>query len=117
MRFDSDELGTQWEGNGIHGELRAVLYEFDEFSRGAALREPVLTSLIRPAGAKFSWHELGTAADLRVNHYDEREAALALAWLEHRCRPPVWGVLRHDVGLGDHIHVELRDYALRRTGG
>lgn len=117
MQYATPELARMWMElrTDVHPDLVELLRALDRMGAENVLPEPVLTSLIRPPGAKFSWHELGCAADLRVHHYSDVQAILVMAWLGYRCQHPLWELLRHDVGQGDHIHVGRRDYSRRRT--
>lgn len=114
MQFKTPDIEREWTEALLHPELRAALVALDKFCMDNVLPEPVVTDLLRPEGEKFSWHPFGAGADVRVHLYDEQQAALVLAYLEHIARRPRFEVLRHDSGQGDHIHIGVRDHQWRQ---
>lgn len=61
------------------------------------------------ARMKFSWHLVRCAADIRNRHYTKEEREDVFAWLRVHCKPPMFELVQHDVGKGDHIHVGRKD--------
>lgn len=70
-----------------------------------AAREAVARSRAR---AKFSWHLVRCAADIRNRHYTPIQGRAVLTWLKDNCVAG-FEVVQHDVGRGDHIHLGKRD--------
>lgn len=65
------------------------------------------------ARARFSWHLVGCAVDLRNSHYSQKELAGVMAWLRNGRTVGPWEILSHDVSSGFHIHVGRRDFEFR----
>lgn len=77
----------------------------------------------RMARAKPSWHLYSCGIDFRhsVNPYKPEERARIWEWLKNRTTPDpyekdalTWELLDHDVGLGKHFHLAVRDWVWRR---
>jgi hypothetical protein len=67
------------------------------------------------ARAKFSWHLVGCAADLRNSTYTAIQLRTIMAKLKENTNLSEYEILSHDVGRGEHIHVGYRDYGLRKA--
>jgi hypothetical protein len=66
------------------------------------------------ARARFSWHCVGCAVDLRSKHYSGPQKSAVAAFLKTRCTGPEWEFLEHDVS-GPHFHLALRDQKRREV--
>lgn len=63
---------------------------------------------------KFSWHLCRCAADIRNFHYLPEQRRQVMAFLRERCPRPMFELVEHDVGKGDHIHVGRKDFGWRK---
>lgn len=67
------------------------------------------------ARARFSFHNVLTAVDLRDYIYTTEQYQRLLAWMRSQVQVGMgdgeWEILGHDVGSGHHFHVGLRDMA------
>lgn len=90
-----------------------TLKESDEAKEIRGLFE---AELVHRAQARFSWHTVLCAYDLRTRHYSAAQLPLVVAWFQERCKRPDWEFLVHDVH-GPHIHVGRRDFEWRTKFG
>lgn len=65
------------------------------------------------ARKKFSWHLVHCAIDIRNRHYSPDQRRRVMGFLQRGRAAPIWEVLEHDVGRGDHIHLGIRDFSWR----
>ena len=66
------------------------------------------------ARKKFSWHLARCAVDLRNRHYTPVQLQQVMEFLQRDRKHPLWEILNHDVGRGDHLHIGRRDYSWRK---
>jgi hypothetical protein len=66
------------------------------------------------ARAKFSWHLVGCAADLRNSTYTAIQLRTIMAKLKENTNLSEYEILSHDVGRGEHLHIGYRDYGRRK---
>lgn len=139
MQFKTTVLATGYMG--AHPRLRRALTEFDEQLAAWKLPELMVTDVLRTheenvdiyrkfyrkqghtvadadrlAKARFSWHMVGCAADFRSSKepYAIPDAVRITRWLRSKHPSPMWEVLKHSVGLGEHWHLAFCEYAKRR---
>lgn len=138
MKYLRPEL--ELEVQALHPKVRAKLDELEAWSRDEGLPEPVVTNVLRTeddqerlylglylsrghspdiarekARARFSWHLVACAVDLRNRHYTPPQRKAVMQFLRQQCAPGEWELLEHDIGRGDHIHVAVRDEQWRLT--
>jgi hypothetical protein len=138
MKFKAAELSSQLAG--AHPELQSVLKKLDAWSIKQGLPEVVVTHVSRTrnemrsiyvpvylaqgmaeerahaaADARFSWHLVDCAADVRNSHYTPAQLKQVMGFLRPLCEAPLWELLSHDVGRGEHLHLGKRDFAWRKA--
>lgn len=101
-----------------HPALRRKLFELDAFIRGKDWPELVVTDVMRTSSfypdGRFSWHFVGTAADIRSHDYTQEQKLETLAHLAKICAGGKWDCLLEKVGQPDeHFHLELEVPALK----
>ncbi len=117
MLFKTTDIARQYPG--LRLELRLVLAELEKQIIAWKLDQPTMTDAARTAEQqrgiygddRFSYHLVNCGADLRVE-----DPVRALAWLEGYLWlvRGEWELLVHSVGLGQHLHVALKDKEARR---
>lgn len=138
MRFKTPSLAQEFAR--LHPDVIAAVKALDDFSHANRLPELVVTHAIRTpaqqeaiywrsiakakglseaearaeARRKFSWHLCRCAVDLRNNHYTAVQLAQVMDFLKRGREAPLWEVISHDVGRGNHLHLGRRDFSWRR---
>ena len=138
MKFKTPALSDEF--SRLHPDVIAAVKALDDFSHANRLPELVVTHAIRTpaqqediywrgiakntglpesearaqARKKFSWHLAKCAVDLRNNHYTAVQLQQALEFLKRGREHPLWEVISHDVGRGNHLHIGRRDFAWQR---
>lgn len=80
-----------------------------------AIRGKTHAELVAMAEARFTWHWVAAASDLRTTaggHYTAAQLQRVVDWFRARCKAPQWELLVHDV-TGPHLHVARRDFGWR----
>lgn len=113
--FARDELLAEFD-TAIDPRLRGVLLALGYESNRRHWPRPVVTSLMRTEDEQRRLnprlpdgpHTDGRGADLRVTIYTTDCAVAVVAWLNAAFGDaPQRTAIRHDVGAGDHIHVQV----------
>lgn len=141
MKFKTPELEDEFRI--LHPEVPPVLWDLDRWSDEEGLPEVVVTHVVRTpeqqaefywqdfqrrlgleekearnlASKKFSWHSVRCAVDIRNSHYTHEQLLAVLQHLKPLCRSPMWELLSHDIGRGEHIHIGRQDFAWRKHHG
>ena len=115
---------TALEFPHIDPRLRGVLLSLAMESQGRGWHKPLVTSLYRTeaeeraAGAKSRTHKDCRAADLSLRPYVDGGVAPddVVRWVNEAFGTlPQVTALRHDVGGGDHIHIQVVPRLLARS--
>lgn len=69
------------------------------------------------ARAKFSWHLVDCAADIRNRCYTAAQRKSLMERLRKGTSTTTHEVIEHDVGRGNHIHVGRKDFGWRKARG
>lgn len=127
----------------LHPHVQSALKALDAYSASHGLPEPLVTHCFRNASqqeayywrgiekrlgvteaearqaarSRFSWHRVGCAADVRNSHYTPKQLEEVLSFLREGRASPLWEILSHDVGRGEHLHLARRDFSWRNTFG
>jgi len=72
--------------------------------------EPIARETAR---AKFSWHRVYCALDIRNSNFDDVQRTRIYKQLKTGRDNSMWEILQHDVGRGDHFHVGYKDFDWR----
>lgn len=123
MRFaGKDPKRLEGEFELLHPDLKLALEDFEEWCGNEGLPEPTITCLLRTPeenkaakGVATSYHLCHCAADIRSRGLNAAQKAAAFSWLRARCPSGAWGLLLHDVGSGEHLHLERKDPSWRLT--
>lgn len=67
------------------------------------------------ARAKFSWHNVLCAVDIRNRVYSRVQRKAIMDHLRYGTNTTDWEILEHDVGRGDHVHLARRDVDRRKA--
>lgn len=109
MQFKTVELSDQWYfSDQLQQKTKDVAESVDQYVTVWYNHKNgiVITELVRPydSGLGMS-HPEGRAFDMRIWDLSERQIGALVRWINKA----FVGVtaIRHDVGLGDHIHVQV----------
>lgn len=129
------------EYDGLHPKVRDVMKQLEVFCQSRAYAEPMATHIHRSvkvqeefywrslmkankcteakarelARAKFTWHFVFCAIDLRDWVWKPHQVPEVLKFLKSLCDSSEWECLYHDVGQGMHLHVGYKDYQWCKT--
>lgn len=138
MKFLKPEL--EMEFGALHPSTRGLAEDLDAWSLENGVPEVVVTHVLRTADdserlylpmylklgytpeearrrarARFSWHLVGCAVDLRNSHYTAVQRKQVMQYLRQHCPSGTCELLEHDIGRGNHIHLAFKDEQWRLT--
>lgn len=111
MKFKESILQEQfWQ---LNPKLRMILCNLDFMCIKWFKKEIILTSLIRPKTTDSGIHKAKRGADARtIGYFDRQEIETIVEYINLQYpydpkRPKMKSAIFHDVGLGEHIHIQV----------
>jgi hypothetical protein len=129
VKFAYPELEEQL--TRVPQALRAVLEDFESWSKQRGMPEPFITCIFRTpsqnkaaGGVAHSLHLIGRAVDLRnvgpsekEPHYSAEERMACEAWLRRRCPKWAYELVLASHGTGPHWHLGFKLPELKNKNG
>ena len=117
IRFKTEKIKIEFFKLQAKNPMLAIqVGRLQAFSAKNFNKDIVLTHLFRSQADQYriygagykkrSWHQFWKGVDIRSNHYTVEEKDSVQKFLNTL---GLERVLRHDIGLGDHFHIEERD--------
>lgn len=126
ISFKTDKIKKEFTSDKVHPRLKKIMTMLSIFCEVEFAKDIVVTELLRtqaeqdryygknPAYIKKPWnsvHQFGRGCDIRtINHFTPTEIKKIVAFLNiitYRKKSKVKTATYHNIGLGNHIHIQV----------
>lgn len=117
IAFKTDLVREEWESGKLDKRLKGIVMMLAGYLKTVHSYTPLtITSIFRPFDSKNqrSPHPHWRGMDIRDRDMKNGEADAGVAWCNRQFpydpkRPAMRTAIRHNVGKGDHIHLQVMD--------